>query len=108
MRERHKIGDSGLAILSGFIESEQIEIDMDFIGLPFENETDIERMKSKIMAELRGLVRNIRQGNDFNYESFNDRARLTVRRTLSDRFIKKPVVISRVTLFEDPNHGLDD
>ncbi len=108
MRERHKIGDSGLAILSGFIESEQIEIDMDFIGLPFENEADIDRMKSKLMAELRGLVRNIRQGNDYNYDSFNDRARLTVRRTLSDRFIKKPVVISRVTLFEDPHHGLDD
>lgn len=108
MRERHKIGDSGLALLSGFIESEQVEIDMDFIGLPFENDDDMERMRQKLMAELRGLVRNIRNANDFNYESFNDRARLTVRRTLSDRFIKKPVVISRVTLFEDPHHGLDD
>lgn len=104
MRERHKIGDSGLAILSGFIESEQIEIDMDFIGLPFEGEDDVERFKSQVMAELRGLVRHIRNSNDFNYDSFNDRARLTVRRTLSDRFIKKPVVISRVTLFEDPHH----
>ncbi|MES2744864.1 MAG: ribonuclease J [Bdellovibrionota bacterium] len=108
MRERHKIGDSGLAILSGFIESEQIEIDMDFVGMPFDNDTDMERMKAKLMAELKGLVRNIRNSNDFNYESFNDRARLTVRRTLSDRFIKKPVVISRVTLFEDTHDGLAD
>lgn len=106
MRERHRIGDSGLALLSGFIESEQVEIDMDFIGLPFENDDDAERMKVKIMAELQGLVRNIRSSNDFSYESFNDRARLTVRRTLSDRFIKKPVVISRVTLFEDAHDGL--
>lgn len=107
MRERHKIGDSGLAIVTGYIQQDNLEIEIDFVGLPFDSDDDAEQIKGRLLNELRGLVRNLRASNDFSFEAFNERSRLTVRRTLSDRFIKKPVVISKVTIIgEAKKNGL--
>ncbi len=106
MRERHKIGDSGLAIVSGYIQQDNLKIEIDFVGLPFDSDDDAEQIKGRLQNELRGLVRNLRSSHDFSFEAFNERSRLTVRRTLADRFIKKPVVISKVTIIGEQTHGL--
>ncbi|MBC7661743.1 MAG: ribonuclease J [Chitinophagaceae bacterium] len=106
MRERHKIGDSGLAVVTGIIQNDNLDIDIDFIGLPFDSDDDADSIKNRMQNELRGLVRNLRASNDFSFDSFNERSRLTVRRTLSDRFIKKPVVISKVMILGEATHGL--
>jgi ribonuclease J len=106
MRERHKIGDSGLAIVTGYIQHDNLEIEIDFVGLPFDSDDDADQIKNRMLSELRGLVRNLRSSNDFSFDAFNERSRLTVRRTLSERFIKKPVVISKVTIIDETSHGL--
>jgi len=106
MRERHKIGDSGLAVVTGYIQQDNLQIEIDFVGLPFDSDDDAEQIRGRMLNELRGLVRNLRNSNDFSFEAFNERSRLTVRRTLSDRFIKKPVVISKVTILGETNNGL--
>ncbi|RYZ59061.1 MAG: ribonuclease J [Proteobacteria bacterium] len=106
MRERHKIGDSGLAIVTGYIQQDNLEIEIDFVGLPFDSDDDADQIKNRMLSELRGLVRNLRASNDFSFDAFNERSRLTVRRTLSERFIKKPVVISKVTIIGETSHGL--
>ncbi len=96
MRSRHKIGDSGLAIATGILGPQQhMQIEVEFIGLPFDKGED-EDCEMQILGELKGLFHRQQQGKEFSIVTFNEQARLLIRRMLSDRFVKKPVVISKI------------
>ena len=89
MRSRHKIGDSGLCIISGTAN----EIEIDLIGLPFDDDND----SSNCQDYIRNLIsRNLDKHT--SKSELNEFVRLSVRRHLSQRFVKKPVVMSKITL----------
>ena len=89
MRSRHKIGDSGLCIITGTSN----EVDVELIGMPFDDDNDVESCKIFVQG-------SVEKGKELhpNKEDFNEWLRLAVRRHLSKRFVKKPVVISKIIL----------
>lgn len=102
MRERHKIGDSGLALVSGIISSRHEQIDIDFYGLPFRDDEDKEEYELNLSGRLRKLYERLqKQETSLSAGLFNEQARLMIRRALTDRFVKKPVVISKIFLVEE-------
>ena len=97
MRSRHKIGDSGLALASGVIGPKQaFQLDLDFVGLPFDDQADEEKCAAQLQFELKSLFQRSHQLKDFSAANFNEQTRLLIRRVLTERFIKKPVVISKI------------
>jgi ribonuclease J len=98
MRSRHKIGDSGLAIASGFMGLKRYEIEMDFIGLPFQGESDVSKVKELLVKKIVSLYEQSVQNSSVDKDIFNEQARQLIRKHLTDRFIKKPVVISRISI----------
>ncbi len=95
MRSRHKIGDSGLALISGLLGPDQhMQVEIEFIGLPFDDDEE-EHCEMQMLGELKLLYQRQRS-QEFSIVSFNEQARLMIRRMLSDRFVKKPVVISKI------------
>jgi len=96
MRSRHKIGDSGMAICTGLLGPQQhMQIEVEFIGLPFADAADEEACEMQIIGSLHHLYQ-AESRKEFSLVSFNEQARLMIRRRLSDRFMKKPVVISKI------------
>ncbi len=99
MRERHKIGDSGLAVVTGFIDSKRVEFDIEFVGLPFQDEGDEKRFLNVLLGRMRDLYKRLEPvPGGLSSEYFNEQTRLLIRRALSDRFMKKPVVMSKIFL----------
>lgn len=98
MRERHKIGDSGMAIASGVVSSKRTIFDIEFIGLPFSDDDASEDCRAHLCQQLQRLYERTK---DKNEETYNEQARLLVRKVLTDRFIKKPVVVSKITLLQE-------
>lgn len=101
MRSRHKIGDSGLAVVSGAIMGPKMKFEVEFIGLPFSGDDDAEDYELKVISGLKNLHRQMKGGKNLSTEGFNDQARMMIRRILSDRFVKKPVVISKIFLGDE-------
>ncbi|SME90694.1 ribonuclease J [Pseudobacteriovorax antillogorgiicola] len=87
MRKRHKIGDSGLAVISGHL----FNIDVEFFGLPFDNEAH----QTKSAEDIRAIIAEGHHKTE-NLDDLNEWARLHCRRYLSSLFVKKPVVISKI------------
>ncbi len=101
MRARHKIGDSGLAIVSGFIAKDRHELDIEFIGMPFQNELDQEKSRELLLKRMISLYEQTRSDANFSKSQLNEQARQLVRKFLTDRYVKKPVVFSKISLVGD-------
>jgi ribonuclease J len=96
MRSRHKIGDSGMALCTGLLGPQQhMQIEVEFIGLPFRDAADEESCELQILGALKHIYQGQSQGQ-FSIVAFNEQARLMIRRKLAERFTKKPVVISKI------------
>lgn len=101
LRERLKIGDSGMAILSGAFSKQTKKWlagpDMQFIGLPFPRELDVDAWKKQILdavaPKFSGILQQVGQ------EAALEDLRIFVRRELGRMFIKKPVVLTPVSIF---------
>lgn len=101
MRSRHKIGDSGLAIASGAVVGKTFQFDVEFVGLPFSGDDDAEEYEKKVVSGLKNLHRQLKGGKGLSAETFNEQARMMIRRILAERFVKKPVVISKIFLADE-------
>jgi ribonuclease J len=96
MRSRHKIGDSGMAICTGLVGPQHhMQIEVEFIGLPFADEAEEEACEMQILGSLHHLYQ-AESRKEFSLVTFNEQARLMIRRKLSELFVKKPVVISKI------------
>ncbi|MDQ3235885.1 MAG: ribonuclease J, partial [Pseudobdellovibrionaceae bacterium] len=96
MRSRHKIGDTGMAICTGLLGPQNhMQVEVEFIGLPFADQADEEACEMQILGSLHHLYQ-AEARKEFSLVSFNEQARLMIRRKLSERFVKKPVVISKI------------
>ncbi len=98
MRARHKIGDSGLAVATGIIDSRSIQLDFDFIGLPFQGDNDTAKVREILSRRITELHARLVLDGNVDQDNFNEKVRQIVRKFLTDRFIKKPVVLSRISL----------
>lgn len=96
MRSRHKIGDSGMAVCTGLVGPQHpMQIEVEFIGLPFADDAEEEACEMQILGSLHHLYQ-AESRKEFSIVSFNEQARLMIRRKLSELFVKKPVVISKI------------
>ncbi len=107
MRARHKIGDSGLAIASGLFSPHGTQFEMECIGLPFASEEEEEQLEMQLLSRLKDLYERLKREGGLSTVTFNEQGRLMIRRILSDRFVKKPVVIAKLYLTGEPTHGLE-
>lgn len=99
MRERHKIGDSGLAFATGAIGPKKTHVEIEFIGIPFRDDNEKDRFQELLLGRLQKLFERYEQQElPLSGVLFNEDARLIIRRALTDRFVKKPVVISKIFL----------
>ena len=97
MRARHKIGDSGMALVSGLLGQGKDQLEVEFVGLPFASLEIEEAFQSELVHALFNLYKRLNT-NGLTADTYNEQARLLIRRALTDRFVKKPIVFSKVFL----------
>lgn len=86
MRSRHKIGDSGLCLISGTLNNHSVE----FFGIPISSDEET-RVRLLIDEHLQDSINKSK-----NLEDINQVIQHEVRRFLSSVLVKKPVILSRL------------
>jgi ribonuclease J len=104
MRERLKIGDSGMCILSGLCErssdkSIQHRIKLKLIGIPHHPTGTWENWEQETIQKLEKIIEKGLK-NSLDALEINDQLRIETRRRLTQILVKKPVVISEVQILE--------
>jgi ribonuclease J len=102
LRARLKIGDSGMLLVSGWLDPhkpQRQQIDIESIGLPFHNQLELEEWRSAAASKVRLLLKQAPRHPDAEWvAAINEEIRRELRRSLAQKFVKKPVVLSRVYL----------
>lgn len=99
LRERWRIGDSGMAVLSGVVSWNSKEHwltppELYFVGMTLPASIDEKRFKGQILAEVNSIIDVEKKSpTTLHRESLSDKIRTAVRRKLTDVFVKKPVVL---------------
>ena len=91
MRARHKIGDSGLVLITGQKTGKKFTLSSDIIGLALSDQE-----KTDFDNYLQRWPVDHMNGKTYSTEEMNDMLALQMRRYLSQMLVKKPVVIARV------------
>lgn len=96
LQQRLKIGEQGLVIISGIINGKsnkfKIGPNLRFIGLPEASEVLISQTKKYILQDLQKNQNDL----DLTKEELSEIVRISARRTLTNFYRKKPVVIPEI------------
>jgi ribonuclease J len=98
LRERLKIGDSGMVLITGAYDSRRrswaAEATFETFGLTFPQ--DFPAPWAACVGDIESIIKDdTSEGAD---QPLNERIRLKIRKRLTEIFVKKPVVISRICL----------
>lgn len=102
MRERHKIGELGCAVLTGvFSRKEQkwsSEPEIDLIGLELPGNTNLQKWHVDQNAFLVKLVAELAKDKDNDAAKVTEEVRISFRRNIAGLINKKPVVLNKIKI----------
>lgn len=102
MRERHKIGELGCAVLTGvFVKGERrwsADPEIDLVGLEFPDNLDGQKWLASQRGTLSKTVADLAKNYDNSPESIAEEVRISFRRSLADVLKKKPVVLNKIRI----------
>lgn len=94
MRERHKIGDSGLAILSGLYDSFSkvwlTPLKIELFGLSFPLHFDQAKWESQLRHNIESTINNVTSDT---FAEATEQIRISTRKSIVKFLVKKPVVM---------------
>lgn len=100
LRERLRIGEFGLAIISGVFSKKRERFtagpDLFLQGIPNSPEESLSRWTQKASLHIQGEIEKWLDHNDPDEEKINHQCCLILRRLLSDHMKKNPVIIPQV------------
>jgi ribonuclease J len=102
MRERHKIGELGCAVLTGvFVKNERrwsADPEIDLVGLEFPDGVDDQKWLAIQRSVLGKTVADLAKNYDNSTASITEEVRISFRRNLADVLKKKPVVLNKIRI----------
>lgn len=104
LRERLRIGEYGLATMTGiyskqntcFIEGPDIVLHGIEDPLKWQHETWLERARSRVEKKLNHTLKN----NEVNSKTISEQGRIALRKYLTELYIKKPIVFCKFYVIE--------
>jgi ribonuclease J len=102
MRDRHKIGELGCAILTGTFHRKEnrwsSEPEIDLIGVELPRHVDLAKWNKEQTNYLIKVVAELAKNNNNGSEALAEEVRISFRRNVSSLINKKPVVLNKIRI----------
>ena len=102
MRDRHKIGELGCAILTGTFHRKEnkwsSEPEIDLVGIELPRHIELAKWYKEQSNYIIKVVAELTKNNNNGTEALNEEVRISFRRNVSSLINKKPVVLNKIRI----------